>query len=79
MHIEPDAPTPPYRQLAEQLAARIKAGEWQPDRPIPSEMQLHEATGLARTTIRRAIEVLVADGLVYVVPRRGVYVSRTPR
>ena len=31
--------------------------------------------GLARTTVRRAIAVLVDEGLVFTVPQRGTYVS----
>ncbi|WP_027947230.1 GntR family transcriptional regulator [Amycolatopsis taiwanensis] len=73
--IDPDGPVTPYRQLAEILRARIDRGDWKPDRPIASETQLVQEYGLARTTVRRAIKVLVDDGVVYVVPARGTYVA----
>jgi GntR family transcriptional regulator len=73
--IEHDGPVPPYRQLAEILRARIKAGEWGPNRPIPSEPQLVQRYGIARSTVRRALAVLIEDGLVYTVPQRGTYVA----
>lgn len=74
VEIDHDGPVPPFRQLAAVLRMRLKAGEISPGERIPSEAQIHAATGLARTTIRRAVAVLVAEGLVEVVPQRGVYV-----
>ena len=73
--IEPDGPVPPYLQLVEILAERIERGEWQPNRPIPSETQLTQEFGIARGTARRAIAVLRERGLVFTVPQRGTYVA----
>lgn len=73
--IEPDAPVPPYLQLAEILSKRIKRGEWEPNRPIPSELQLVQEFGIARGTVRRAVAVLREQGLVFTVPQRGTYVA----
>nr|MDT0658126.1 GntR family transcriptional regulator [Micromonospora sp. DSM 115978] len=72
--IDPDGPVPPYRQLAAILTARIRRGDWRPDRAIPSEAQLVGTYGLARSTVRRAIALLVEDGVLYVVPQRGTFV-----
>lgn len=73
--IDHDGPVTPYRQLAAILAARIERGDWSPGRRIASEHDLMSEYGLARTTVRRAIQVLVDDGLVFTVPQRGTYVS----
>ncbi|GIF08087.1 GntR family transcriptional regulator [Actinoplanes siamensis] len=73
--IEPDGPVPPYRQLAEILAERIQRAEWQPNRPIPSELQLVQEFGVARGTVRRAVAVLREQGLVFTVAHRGTYVA----
>ncbi|MBP0459538.1 GntR family transcriptional regulator [Streptomyces montanisoli] len=73
--IDPDAPLTPYRQLVEILTARIQRGDWQPGRPIPSEAQLVQEYGIARSTVRRGIAALVEDGWVFTVPQRGSYVS----
>ncbi|MFF2660642.1 GntR family transcriptional regulator [Kitasatospora sp. NPDC058032] len=70
-----DAPEPPFEQLAGILRARIARGDWQPRRPIPSEPRLGDEYKLSRPTIRRAIAVLVAEGLLFVVPQRGTYVA----
>ncbi|NGO46853.1 winged helix-turn-helix domain-containing protein [Streptomyces ureilyticus] len=57
------------------LRAPIKRGDRLPNRAIASETQLVQQYGLARTTVRRAIAVLVEEGLVFTVPQRGTYVS----
>lgn len=74
--IDHGGPLAPYKQLAAILTARIRRGDWQPDRAIPSEQQLVQQYGIARATVRRAIALLVEQGLLYVVPQRGTYVRR---
>jgi GntR family transcriptional regulator len=84
MAVNPDAeidhegPVTPYRQLAEILRARIARGDWAPGRPIASETRLVQEYGLARSTVRRAIAVLVEDGDVWKVQGRGTYVGQPP-
>jgi len=73
--IEPDGPVPIYLQLVEILTERIERGEWPPNRPIPSELQLVQEFGVARGTARRAVAVLRERGLVFTVPQRGTYVA----
>jgi DNA-binding GntR family transcriptional regulator len=74
--IDPLAPLPPYRQIADILRRRIESGQYQPDTRIPTESELIEAFEVARTTARRAIAVLRDEGLIYTVPQRGSYVAR---
>ena len=73
--IDHGAPLTPYRQLAEILRARIARGDWAPGRAIASETQLVQEYGLARSTVRRALDVLTEEGLIFVVPQRGRYVA----
>lgn len=73
--IEPDGPTPIYVQLADHIAARIASGELQPDKPVPSEKQLQDEFGVARGTVRRAVDLLRERGLVYTVSQRGTFVK----
>jgi DNA-binding GntR family transcriptional regulator len=75
--IDPIAPVPPYRQIAEIIRRRIDAGEYRPDTRIPTESEIVGEFEVARTTARRAVHVLREEGLVYTVPNRGSYV--TPR
>jgi GntR family transcriptional regulator len=65
----------PYRQLAAILKARIARGDWQPGRPMASESQLMQQYGLARSTVRKSVALLVQEGVVEVEPRRGTYVA----
>lgn len=62
-------------QLAESLRRSIRLGEYAPGDPIPSERQLTEAMSLSRVTVRRAIEVLVREGVLYRVPGAGTFVG----
>jgi GntR family transcriptional regulator len=75
MEIDYDAPEPPHRQIAAWLRARIKSGELQPGRKIPSETDIMGETGVARTTARRAVKVLRDEGLVITYGGRGSYVA----
>ena len=74
--IDPIAPVPPYRQIAAILRRRITAGQYPPDSRIATESELVEEFEVARSTARRAVEVLREEGLIYTVPNRGSYVGR---
>lgn len=77
--IDPIAPVPPYRQIAAILRRRITAGKYPPHSRIPTESELVEEFEVARSTARRAVEVLREERLIYTVPNRGSYVGRQPR
>jgi GntR family transcriptional regulator len=74
--IDPIAPVPPYRQIAEIIRRRIGAGEYRPDTRIPTESEIVGEFEVARAPPRRAVAVLRDEGLVYTVPNRGSYVAR---
>jgi GntR family transcriptional regulator len=73
--IDPHAPEPSYRQLADQLRAQIVAGKILPREALPSITYLTGETGLAVGTVRKAIAVLVDEGLAYTVPGRGTFAA----
>jgi GntR family transcriptional regulator len=68
-------PTPLYEQLAAVLAGQIERGELAPRQPLPSEAELAREHGVARRTVRRALELLRERGLVVSIERRGTYVA----
>lgn len=74
MEIDIHAPEPSYLQLAALLRARITSGELGPRDPLPSIKTLTQETGLAVGTVRKAIGVLVDEGLAYTVSGRGTFV-----
>jgi GntR family transcriptional regulator len=53
-----------YRQIERALEHRIASGELSPGTLIPSETRLAAELGVARGTVRKAIEGLVAKGLL---------------
>jgi GntR family transcriptional regulator, transcriptional repressor for pyruvate dehydrogenase complex len=55
-------------QVRARLAERIASGELAPGSPVPAERTLSEQFGVARTSIREALQGLVSKG---VVERRG--------
>ena len=57
------------------LKARILAGQFNPDEPL-SERMLSETIGIGRMPVREAIKVLEREGVLLVVPRRGIFVKR---
>jgi GntR family transcriptional regulator len=49
----------------------------EPGSPAPSERELVHHFGVARMTVRQALDALVAEGLLERVPGRGTFVART--
>lgn len=76
--IDREGPTPIYMQVANVIAARIEAGTYLPDRPIPSEIHLRQEFEISRDTVRAAVGVLRERGLVVTVNGRGTFVVGSP-
>ena len=70
VRIDRGTPVPLYHQLAEQLRAAIANGTLQPGDAFENEVAMAERLGLSRPTVRRAIQELVALGLL--LRRRGL-------
>lgn len=66
-----------YAALAAALRQRIVAGEWPAGTAIPAEDQLAAQHEVALGTIRRALELLVAEGLIERVHGRGTFVRQS--
>ena len=67
-----------YRQVADELRAAIKRGEYPTGALLPSQPDLARRYGLNQTSINRAIAVLRAEGLIRVEHGRGAYVQEIP-
>ena len=70
-------------QLADTLRRAIHRGDYLPGEPIPSERVLAEDQQVSRTTVRRAIEMLSAEGVLQTRAGAGTFVhdlggSRSP-
>jgi GntR family transcriptional regulator len=64
-----------YRQIADDLEARIRAGEYPPGAELPSYAELAKLYSVSRATATRAYGLLHDRGLVVGSPGRGVYVA----
>jgi len=67
-----------YRQIADHLRHGILSGQYEPTGQLPSESQLMAQYDVSRVTARRALAVLVSDGLVLAEHGRGWFVRRRP-
>jgi GntR family transcriptional regulator len=65
---------PFYRQLADDLRARILDGEFSLRDPIPTEARLSDAYRTSRITVRHALALLEQEGLVHREQGRGSFV-----
>jgi GntR family transcriptional regulator len=67
-----DGPT--YLRIADLLREEIRAGKWHPGDRLPSHNELADQMQVSITTARNAIQVLVAENLVYTATSRGTIV-----
>jgi GntR family transcriptional regulator len=74
--IDFDGPVALYVQLANILRAKIKAGEFQPGRAIPSRKTLMQVYELGHLTVGRALDQLKEEGLIEYAPGRGMFVKQ---
>jgi len=74
----PTAGIAKYRQIGQDLAARIGRGEFTPGEPLPSQALLSKEYGVTLMTFRQALSMLEADGLIAQLPGRGTFVTPVP-
>ena len=65
-------------EIRAQLLEAIRTGELQPGSPVPAERQLCEQFGVARTSVREAIQGLTASGYLERRGNRPVVAERMP-
>lgn len=73
--IDYESATPVYRQVAAILRDRIEDGTYAPGRRLPSITGLVQEFGVAQLTARKALHVLVEDGLAEMTPGMGTFVK----
>jgi GntR family transcriptional regulator, N-acetylglucosamine utilization regulator len=75
--ISPDRSRPAIHkhvQVREYVRGLIQGAD--PGSPAPSERELVQHFGVARMTVRQALDALVSEGLLERVPGRGTFVAR---
>jgi GntR family transcriptional regulator len=68
-----DAVTPLHHQVYVVLRQQIEEGQFEDDKPIPSEHELSEIFKVSRITIRRALDRLKQEGFVSRSRGRGTF------
>ena len=79
MQINPGAAEVPHRQIAEQLRARIRSGDWAAGERLPSIPAIADMFGVAKQTVQRSIDQLRVEGVLITKPGSGTYVRGTRR
>jgi GntR family transcriptional regulator len=76
--IDPSSDRAVYKQIADHLRVVIAREGLKEGDQLPSEVQLMNHYGVARMTVRNALRVLQAEGLITAEHGRGVYVRARP-
>lgn len=76
--LDPTGDRAVFRQIADHLREAIEKGRLSENEQIPSETMMVEHYGVARMTVRHAIQVLQSEGLVLAEHGRGVFVRPRP-
>lgn len=69
---------PLYSQIRRILCARISDGEWQVHEALPSEWDLAAELGVSQGSVRKALQELTQEGVVYRVQGKGTFVADPP-
>lgn len=64
-----------YLQLKKNLVAEIVRGVYKPHERLPSQRELGEKYSLSHMTVRRAINELIQEGVIYARQGQGLYVA----
>jgi GntR family transcriptional regulator len=68
-----------YIQLATLFRRRIESGQWQVGSQIPTVEELAAECGVARATIRQALDILEEEMLIERYRAKGTFVRRRPQ
>ncbi|WP_245550246.1 GntR family transcriptional regulator [Nocardia niigatensis] len=69
---------PAYVSIAGEYARRIRSGALPPGTQLPSLAEMAASGGVSDIVIRRAIKLLLSQGLVRSIERRGTFVADRP-
>ena len=67
---------PLYAQIREQIFEALRSGRWSVNNPLPSETKLASEFSVSQGTIRKAIDDLVAQNILYRHQGRGTFIRR---
>tara|TARA_R110002020_G_scaffold11895_39_gene44380 strand:- start:1827 stop:2234 length:408 start_codon:yes stop_codon:yes gene_type:complete len=68
-------PRPMYQQIADQITAKVMAGDWAPGQSLPSIRELAAGSHVSVITVRRAYEELERAGVIATRQGKGSVVA----
>lgn len=68
---------PKYEEISNEIRKRIFEGIYPLDKPIPDEVSLAKEFGCSRMTMKKALEVLVLEGLLYRKRGLGTFILKS--
>src|SRR3954453_23146855 len=66
-----------YESISSEVRHRIKNREYPIDQPIPDEISLAKEFGCSRMTMKRALDLLVVEGLLYRKRGHGTFIVQS--
>jgi GntR family transcriptional regulator len=70
---------PLYAQIASLMKRRIQTGEWPPGMMLPTLNDLTAQFGVARVTVRQAMDILASERLIWRRQGKGTFVTEHSR
>lgn len=70
-----DGATPLYRQIAGLMRRRMRSGQWPVGMQLPTLELLTEQFGVARVTVRQAMDLLEAEKMIWRRQGKGTFVA----
>jgi len=64
-----------YEKVVQVLKSSIMSGELKPGDRLPSERKLAEMLNVSRTSVREALKILAAEGLIQIRHGQGIFVN----
>ncbi len=74
--IDPTSPEPKYLQLQRCIEQLVAEGRLKPLQKLPSSRELVAVLRISRTSVLRAIDNLIAEGVLVSRPKKGVFVAK---
>lgn len=69
---------PIYQPMLDEIRHAVESGVYAPGQKLGTELEWSRKTGLSRVSVRRAVDLLVNDGVIQRQAGKGLYVPETP-
>lgn len=76
MDVNRNISKPLYLQVSDYLRNKVYSEEWGKEEKIPSENQIMMELGVSRGTVKKAVNLLVGEGLLQQIQGKGTYVTK---